>query len=328
MPAEVRLLSSGTVDRHVVPPAGPAADHDHSHGLGGTPERRILLALVLTVVTMVASIAGGIVSHSLALLSDAGHMMADAAALGLALVAQRVASQPRTHKRTYGSRRAEVLAAFVNALFLGLTSVWVVVEATSRWKDPPTVDARWMLVVAAGGLVVNLVAAWILSSGHGHNENTRSALAHVLSDAAGSVAAILAAVLVLGWGWQRADPLISVVLAAMIFWSAWKLVARTAGVLMEGTPAGLHPAELERTIRGTAGVGDLHDLHAWRISDGFDVVTVHVILDGTRHGTEVAQEVCARVRQTHGIEHVTVQPEPPPARVTFQPRSGIRRARE
>jgi cobalt-zinc-cadmium efflux system protein len=243
-------------------------------------------------------------------------------------VAQRMASRPRTHRRTYGSRRAEVLAAFVNALFLGATSVWVVLEAVDRWKDPPSVDARWMLVVAVAGLIGNLVAAWILSSGHGHNENTRSALAHVLSDAAGSVAAILAAVIVLGWGWQRADPLISVVLAAMIFWSAWKLVARTAGVLMEGTPAGLHPADLERTIRGTAGVGDLHDLHAWRISEGFDVVTVHVILDGTRHGTEVAQEVCARVRETHGIEHVTVQPEPPPARVSFQPLSGIRRPRE
>jgi cobalt-zinc-cadmium efflux system protein len=320
-------LSSGTVDRPAAsPPPAAGQDQPHAHGLPGTPEGRILLALVLTLLTMVASIVGGVVSHSLALLSDAGHMMADAAALALALVAQRVASRPRTHKRTYGSRRAEVLAAFVNALFLGLTSVWVVVEAIERWKDPPLVDARWMLVVAAGGLVVNLVAAWVLSSGHGHNENTRSALAHVLSDAAGSVAAILAAVIVLGWGWQRADPLISVVLAIMIFWSAWKLVVRTAGVLMEGTPAGLHPPDLERTIRGTPGVGDLHDLHAWRISEGFDVVTVHVILDGTRHGTEVAQQVCARVRQTHGIEHVTVQPEPPPARVSFQP--GIRRPRE
>jgi cobalt-zinc-cadmium efflux system protein len=323
-------LSSGTVDRPAAAPSSPAAgqDHEHAHGLRDTPEGRILLALVITLITMVASIVGGVVSHSLALLSDAGHMMADAAALALALVAQRVASRPRTHRRTYGSRRAEVLAAFVNALFLGVTSVWVVVEAVDRWQDPPSVDARWMLAVAVAGLIGNLVAAWILSSGQGHNENTRSALAHVLSDAAGSVAAILAAVIVLGWGWQRADPLISVVLAGMIFWSAWKLVVRTSGVLMEGTPAGLHPADLERTIRGTPGVGDLHDLHAWRISEGFDVVTVHVILDGTRHGTEVAQQVCARVRETHGIEHVTVQPEPPPARVSFQPLSGIRRPRE
>jgi cobalt-zinc-cadmium efflux system protein len=321
-------LSSGTIDHPVPPEPRRAAGHDHAHGLRQTPEGRIRIALVLTLATMVASIAGGLVAHSLALLSDAGHMLADAAALALALVAQRVATRPRTHARTYGSRRAEVLAAFVNALLLGLTSVWVVVEAVDRWRTPPDVDGRWMLGVAVGGLAVNLLAAWTLSSGHGHNENTRAALAHVLSDAAGSMAAMLAAVIVLGWGWTRADPLISVVLAVMIFWGAWKLVARTAGVLMEGTPAGLHPPDLERTIRGTSGVGDLHDLHAWRISDGFDVVTVHVVLDGTRHGTEVAQDVCARVRDTHGIEHVTVQPEPPPARVSFQPRSSIVRPRE
>ena len=319
-------MTSGTIDHPCPPEPRPAAGHAHSHGLRDTPERRIRIALVLTLATMVASVGGGIIAHSLALLSDAGHMLADAAALGLALVAQRVATRPRTHSRTYGSRRAEVLAAFVNALLLGGTSVWVVVEAVERWRTPPDVDGRWILGVAVGGLAVNLLAAWILSSGHGHNENTRAALAHVVSDAAGSVAAMIAAVIVLGWGWNRADPLISVILAVMIFWGAWKLVARTAGVLMEGTPAGLHPPDLERTIRGTPGVGDLHDLHAWRISDGFDVVTVHVVLDGTRHGTEVAQDVCTRVRQTHGIEHVTVQPEPPPARVSFQPsRIGRRR---
>src|SRR5882762_11991599 len=150
----------------------PGTTGAHEHGLGQTPERRIRLALILTLLTMGASIAGGIFAHSLALLSDAGHMLADAGALALALVAQRVASQPRTHQRTYGSRRAEVLAAFVNALLLGLTSVWVVVEAVERWRTPPDVNARWMLAVAGGGLAVNLVAAWVLSSGHGHNENT------------------------------------------------------------------------------------------------------------------------------------------------------------
>jgi len=315
-------LGSGGQARAHVPGDG------HAHGLRETPEGRILLALLLTILTMVASIVGGLAAHSLALLSDAGHMMADAAALALALVAQRMATRPRTHKRTYGSRRAEVLAAFVNALFLGLTSIWVVVEAVERWRNAPDVKGGWMMAVATGGLAVNLLAAWILSAGQGHNENTRSALAHVVSDAAGSAAAMLAALLILVWGWRRADPLISLVLAAMIFWGAWKLVVRTAGVLMEGTPAGLHAAELEATIRGTPGVGDLHDLHAWRISEGFDIVTVHVILDGTRHGTEVAQEVSARVRAAHGIEHVTVQPESPTVRVSFQPLSGIVRPRK
>jgi cobalt-zinc-cadmium efflux system protein len=141
------------------------------------------------------------------------------------------------------------------------------------------------------------------------------------------VAAILAAVLVLGWGWRRADPLISVLLAAMIFWGAWKLVTRTLDVLMEGTPAGLVPAELERTIRQTPGVADVHDLHAWTISEGFDVVTVHVILDGTHHGTDVSQAVCDRIRAVHGIDHVTVQAEPPAAKVYYQPLSEIVRKR-
>jgi cobalt-zinc-cadmium efflux system protein len=135
----------------------------------------------------------------------------------------------------------------------------------------------------------------------------------VLSDAAGSGAAILAGVLILGFGWTRADPAISVALALLILWSAWKLVAQTAGVLMEGAPAGVPLDELEGTIRATPGVADLHDLHAWTISEGFDIVTVHVVLDGARHGTDVARDVSNRVRDRHQIVHVTVQPEPPAA---------------
>ncbi|PYQ07689.1 MAG: cation transporter [Acidobacteria bacterium] len=304
--------------------AEPGTAVTHDHGLGQTPEGRIRAALILTLLTMGASIAGGIFAHSLALLSDAGHMLADAGALALALVAQRVASRPRTHRRTYGSRRAETLAAFTNAIFLGVVSVWVIAEALERWREPPDIKGGWMLAVAAGGLVVNLVAARLLARGGVHNENTRAALAHVLSDAAGSVAAMIAAVLVLGWGWRRADPLISVGLAVLIFWSAWRLVTRTLDVLMEGTPAGLVAGELESTIRETPGVAALHDLHAWTISEGFEAVTVHVVLDGTRHGTEVARDVSDRIHDRHGIEHVTVQPEAAPAPVSFQPLAGLK----
>jgi cobalt-zinc-cadmium efflux system protein len=296
-----------------------------THFLRDTPEGRILAALVLTLVTMVACAVGGILSHSLALLSDAGHMLADAGSLALALVAQRVASRPRTHLRTYGWRRAETLAAFVNAILLALASIWVIVEAVERWRHPPEVKGGWVLAVAAIALLVNVVAAWILSHGHTHNENTRAALAHVLSDAAGSVAAMLAAILIVVYGWNRADPLISLVLAVMIFIGAWRLVSRTLDVLMEGAPAGLVAADLERTIRGTAGVANLHDLHAWTISDGFDVVTVHVVLDGTRHGTDVSQDVCDRIRASHGIDHVTVQAEPPVPSAAFQPLATITR---
>ena len=302
-----------------------AHHHDHSHH--ASAEGRIQAALVLTLGAMAVSVVGGLVSHSLALLSDAGHTLADAGSLGLALVAQKVASRPRTHLRTYGWRRAETLAAFVNAILLGVASVWVVVEAIERWRKPPEIKGDWMFAVAGAGLLVNLAAAWILSRGQGHNENTRAALAHVLSDAAGSIAAMVAAVLILAWGWRRADPLISLVLAVMIFWGAWQLVTRTLDVLMEGTPKGLAPEALERTIRGTPGVADLHDLHAWTISEGFDVVTVHVILDGTRHGTDVSRDVCQRIHDEHGIEHATVQAEPPAASVYYQPVSGITRRR-
>ena len=289
------------------------------------PEKRIRIALVLTLATMVASVAGGLASHSLALLSDAGHMLADAGALALALVAQRVAARPRTSNLTYGSRRAETLAAFVNAIVLCITAIWVLVEAMERWKDPPEIQGRWMLAVAVGGLLVNLVAARILSAGgHGHNVNVRAALAHVLSDVAGSAAAIAAAGCVLFLGWRRADPLISAALALLILWSAWKLVTRTADVLMEGAPVGLMVADLERTIRETPGVAELHDLHAWTISEGFDVVTVHVVLDGSRHGTEVAQQVSERIKAEHSITHVTVQPEPPKLRASVHPVSALR----
>jgi cobalt-zinc-cadmium efflux system protein len=297
---------------------------DHDHGVGQTPESRIRAALILTLLTMGASVAGGVFAHSLALLSDAGHMLADAGALSLALVAQRVAGRPRTHRRTYGSRRAETLAAFTNAIFLGVVSVWIIVEAVDRWRQPPEVKGGWMLAVAAGGLVVNLIAARLLTAGGVHNENTRAALAHVLSDAGGSVAAMIAAVLVLVWGWPRADPLISVGLAVLIFWSAWRLVTRTLDVLMEGTPAGLAAGDLERTIRETPGVAALHDLHAWTISEGFEAVTVHVVLDGSHHGTEVAREVRERIRERHGIDHVTVQPEAASAPVSFQPLAGLK----
>jgi cobalt-zinc-cadmium efflux system protein len=290
------------------------------------PERRIRLALVLTLVTMGVSVAGGVASHSLALLSDAGHMLADAGALALALVAQRVAARPRTSNRTYGSRRAETLAAFVNAIVLCVTAAWVIVEASDRWEDPPEIQGGWMLAVAVGGLLVNLAAARILAAGHGHghNANVRAALAHVLSDAAGSAAAIAAALCVVFLGWRRADTAISVGLALLILWSAWKLITRTADVLMEGAPVGLMVADLERTIRQTPGVADLHDLHAWTISEGFDVVTVHVVLDGSRHGTEVAQQVSERIKAEHSITHVTVQPEPPSLRASVHPLSALR----
>jgi cobalt-zinc-cadmium efflux system protein len=303
-------------------------DHHHHHHHGGTAAERLRLALLVTVTTMGVSVLGGVLARSLALLSDAGHMLADAGALALALAAQRIADRPRTVARTYGSRRAETLAAFLNALLLAVAALWVVGEALERWQEPREVRGGLMIGFAVFGLLANLVAAWLLSRGEGgSNANTRAALFHVMADAGGSVAAILAGVCVFLFGWNRADPLISLLVAVLILWSAWKLVTRALDVLMEGVPLGLDVAELEKTILETPGVSALHDLHAWSIAEGFDSVTVHVVLDGSRHGTDVAVAVSARVRERHHIAHVTVQPEAPPLGITIQPVSELLRRR-
>jgi cobalt-zinc-cadmium efflux system protein len=185
-----------------------------------------------------------------------------------------------------------------------------------------------MLAVAAAGLIVNFLAAWILSRGEGHNTNTRAALAHVMADALGSVSAIVAALLVLTFGWTRADAVASVLISGLILWGAFRLVTETLRVLMESTPPGVSLADLERTIRSTPGVADIHDLHAWTISDGFDAVTVHVVLDGSAHGTDVAREVGERIRVVHSVTHVTVQPEAPPLSPALHPAQRLVRNRK
>jgi cobalt-zinc-cadmium efflux system protein len=246
-------------------------------------------------------------------------MLADAGALGLALMAQRVAARPRSLSRTYGYRRAETLAALANGVVLGVAAIWVIAEAVARFKEPTAIEAVPMLVVAVLGLGFNLFAGFILSSGHVHNANTRAAVAHVAADALGSVSAIVAAVMVLAFGWQRADAIASLVISVLILLGAFRLVSETVRVLMESVPSGVVLEELERTIRATPGVADLHDLHAWTISDGFDAVTVHVVLDGTAHGTEVARDVGERIHRDHQVTHVTVQPEAPPLSPALHP---------
>ncbi|HMI85031.1 MAG TPA: cation diffusion facilitator family transporter [Polyangiaceae bacterium] len=299
---------------HAHHPGSHAHGHHHHGPAAGSkaPEGRLLAALVLTLGFMAVEAVTGWLAHSLALVSDAGHMFADAGALALALTAQRVASRPRTLVRTYGYRRAETLAALGNGVVLGITAVWVIAEAIDRWRAPAAVVAGPVLAVAAMGFVVNLVAAWLLSRGtDGHNANTRAALAHVASDALGSVAAMASAGLVLVFGWNRADAAAGFIISGLILWGAFRLVAQTVSVLMESVPAGVELADLERTILSTPGVKEVHDLHAWTISDGFDAVTVHVVLDGAAHGTDVAADVGERIRREHHVSHVTVQPEAP-----------------
>jgi cobalt-zinc-cadmium efflux system protein len=288
--------------------------HDHAHGLSElrrTPYSRLVFAFSITAGFMFVEAIVGFVSGSLALVADAGHMLADAAALALAMIAQRIAVQQRTRARTYGHRRAEVLAAFANGVALALTAIWIFGEAAQRFREPRVIDATAMIATAVIGLVVNLVAAAVLSVGsHGHNVNTRAALAHVLSDALGSVGAIVGGVLVFSLGWYRADPVISAIIGLLILWGGFKLVRDTSHVLMEGSPIEVDIADIEKTIRGVPGVVDFHDLHVWSISEGFDVLTVHIVIARGFHGTDVVQAVAARMREVHQLEHCTIQPEP------------------
>ena len=253
--------------------------------------------------------AAGWIFGSLALLADAGHMLSDAAALVLALFAQRVAARDRTRHRTFGYRRAEVLAAFVNGVALGVAGIGVSIEAVRRWSAPPPIDGRAVLVTATIGLGVNVAAALVLSRGEGHNPNTRAALTHVMADALGSVAAIASAIIILTTGWRRADPLLSAGIALLLGYGAWSLVQRATVVLMEGAPPSVDLHELERVVLESPGVCEAHDLHAWTISEGFDAVSVHVVLEDGFHGVEVAGDVARRISEAFGIEHVTVQPE-------------------
>lgn len=271
---------------------------------------RLAWAFGLTVSFMVIEAAVGFWSQSLSLVADAGHMLADAAALALALVAQRIARRARTKRSTYGYRRAEVLAAFANGTALALTAAWILFEAVQRWQQPLLVHGRAMMITAALGLVVNLISAAILRAGS-HNANTRAALAHVISDALGSVGAICAGALVLIWDLRRADPLIGVAIGFLVAWSGYRLVRDTTRVLMEGTPPHIDLAKAEAAIRAVPGVADLHDLHVWTISEGFDSLTVHVVITRGFHGTDVASAVGQKVRDSLGIAHSTVQPEAP-----------------
>lgn len=254
----------------------------------------------------------GYLSGSLALMADAGHMLADAGALALALVAQRVAERPRTERSTFGYRRAEVLAAFVNGMALSGVAVLILKEALERYFSPVAIHGRAMLITAAAGLCVNLAVAAILMRSQKDSVNVRAAFAHVLSDALGSVAAITAGLFVVLFGVTRADPLVSAAIALLVFWSGFRVLRETVGILLEAAPPNLDVGAIEHTISETPGVDGVHDLHVWRISHRFDALTAHVTLTRGSHGTEVCQAVAERLKQHYGLSHVTIQPESPP----------------
>lgn len=283
----------------------------HGHGSGHASRRALTLALALTASFMVVEAIVGFLTNSLALLADAGHMLADAGALLLALIAQLIAARPRGERSTYGYRRAEVLAAFVNGIGLAVIAVLVLKEAVERWFNPVAIEGSLMLKTALLGLVVNLLVALMLMGGRRDNINVRAAFAHVLFDALGSAAAIAAGISVLYLGWLRADAVLSAGIAVLVALSGFRILQETTDVLLESAPKHLPVQEIRRTILACPGVAEVHDLHVWRISEGFDTLSAHVVLRRNFHGADVCRDVAEQLRRAHGLTHVTIQPEAP-----------------
>ena len=265
----------------------------------------------LTLFYMIAEAIGAWWTGSLALLADAGHMLTDVAALALALTAVWFGSRPATSKKTFGYYRIEIIAALVNGVALVVISLFIFYGAYERWLEPPVVRSGPMIVVAAGGLAVNLICAWIL---HGRNEidlNIRGAWMHVMGDALGSVAAILAGVCMSLFGWYEADALFSVVISVLIIWASVRLIRESTNVLLEGTPAHINLAAVEDEILATAGVSDVHDLHVWTITSGREALSAHVIHSETISQAALLRELRTKLHDRFGVDHLTIQMETP-----------------
>jgi cobalt-zinc-cadmium efflux system protein len=280
-------------------------DNSHSN------MRRVQFALILTVSFMFVEVIGGIISGSLALLADAGHMLTDSMALALAALAFRMSAKPADARRSYGYQRFQILAAFVNGLSLLLIVGWILFEAVQRLMAPPEIMANTMLVVASAGLVVNLIAFIVLHGGDRDNMNIRGAALHVAGDMLGSVAAIIAALVILYSGWMPIDPLLSIFVALLILRSAWNLVLRSAHVLLEGAPEWLEIGEMKaKVVARVPAVKNIHHVHVWGLTPQHLMLTMHVVLTETAvSSTPVIRQIKAVLRDEFGIDHSTIEVE-------------------
>ena len=278
----------------------------------------LAIALLITTSVMVLEIVAGLLSHSLALLADAGHMATDAAALGMSLAALWVARQPATRTKTYGFYRTEILAAFLNGLTLWLVVIWIVYEAIQRFMHPPVIQAPMMLVTAVIGLAANLGCSWVLKPSQTDSLNQRSAYLHVLADAVGSVSVIGAAGIIWVTGWYLADPIASFLVCAVIIWGSWNLISQSVNVLLEGTPAHLDVVEVMRAMQTVPGVKRVHDVHIWTITSGMEAMSGHVIIKDISRSQEVLQQLTHVIGKRFQIQHTTLQLETDDANKTTQ----------
>ena len=283
----------------------------HRAPLRAESARRMTIVLAISAVVMVAEAVGGYVAGSLALLADAGHMLVDVGAMALGVLAVRISQRPATAERSFGLLRFEVLAALINGALLVVIAVGIGIEAYRRFQSPGPIRAGLLVGVASVGLAANLAGAMILHRGHGHSLNQRGVYLHVLSDALGSVAAIVAGVIILATGWTVADPLISVGIGLLILGGAWRLVKECVDVLLEATPAHISLPAVHDSIAAVPGVESVHDLHVWTVTSGVVAMSGHLVVKDPGANQRVLEDVQGRM-EGFGIAHVTVQLERDP----------------
>jgi cobalt-zinc-cadmium efflux system protein len=280
----------------------------HGHDHGRTESRRALaIALALTASYTVVEVVGGLFAGSLALLADAVHMLSDNVALALALVAAWLAAKPATPDRTYGYKRAEVLAALANGVLLVALAIWIFVEAAMRFSDPGDVLGGWMLAIGLVGMAVNVASGIVLARARSHSLNVEAAFRHVFADLLGSFGVAIAAIVILTTGWDEIDPLVSILIAVLVLASAWSILRDSTEILLESTPRGIDAGALGRRIAAAPGVVEVHDLHVWTITSGFPALSAHVLVRPGEDCHGRRRELEQLLRDEFGIDHTTLQ---------------------
>lgn len=285
--------------------------HGHAHAHAPNNKKGLTIALLITSGIMLLEFFGGIITNSLALLSDSGHMLSDAGALALSLIAMWFAVRPASPNKTYGFYRFEILAALFNGVTLFVIAGFIVWEAYHRFLEPPTVASGTMMIIAAIGLLANLMSVWALmrQGDVKGNVNVRSAYLHVIGDALGSVGALIAGAVMLLFDWYIADPIISVVVALLILKSAWGVIKQAIHILMEGTPITIDANKVAQTLLGIKGVKDVHDLHIWTITSGLDSLSCHLLIEDAMDSQEILQQAVNLIEEEFKIQHTTIQVE-------------------
>lgn len=289
-------------------------DHDHGHHYSHAREgnkKGLAIAFIITAGIMLLEFFGGLLTNSLALLADSGHMLSDAGSLALSLVAIWFAARAASPKKTYGYYRFEILAALFNGGTLFVIAGMIVYHAYGRFFEPQTVASGSMIIIAFIGLAANLLSAWFLISKGDvkDNVNLRSAYLHVLGDALGSVGAIIAGIVMYFFDWYVADPIISVVVALLILKGAWGIIKQTIHILMEGTPITINQQEVKQTLEAIEGVINVHDLHVWTITSGLDSLTCHLLIEDNQDEQRILQQAIQQIEKQFKIMHTTIQIE-------------------